>query len=145
MTAATIDEYLAGLPEDKRAALQRLREQIQAAAPDALEAISYDMPAFKLGGRWFVGFAATKKHRSSCAAGARIEAHAEELAGYRLRKGTISFVPDQPLQAELVNRLVLSRASEYGARWSRPLAAQSPGRGADIGLPARSPANEERR
>ena len=126
MTAATIDEYLAGVPEDKRAALQRLREQIQAAAPDALEAISYDMPAFRLDGRWFVGFAATRRHCSFYAGRAPIEAHAEELTGYRLRKGTISFLPDQPLQPELVKRLVLARAAEHRARWGSPLAAQIP-------------------
>ena len=64
MVAATIDEYLAGVPDDKRTALERLREQINAAAPDAVEAISYGMPAFKLDGRYFVGFGVAKGHCS---------------------------------------------------------------------------------
>ncbi len=116
MAAATIDEYLAGVPDDKRAALERLREQIHAAAPDAIEAISYDMPAFKLDGRWFVGFAATKEHCSFYAGRAPIEAHADELTGYRLRKGTINFQPDRPLPAELVTKLVQARVAEHRAR-----------------------------
>lgn len=64
MPAATIDEYLANVPDDKRAALQRLREQIHAAVPDAVEAISYGLPAFKLHGRALLWFAAWKAHCS---------------------------------------------------------------------------------
>jgi uncharacterized protein YdhG (YjbR/CyaY superfamily) len=116
MAAATIDDYLAGVPDDKRAALERLREQIHAAAPDATEAISYGMPAFKLDGRWFVGFGAAKDHCSFYAGRAPIEAHADELAGYQLWKGTINFQPAQPLPAELVTKLVQRRVAEYRAR-----------------------------
>jgi len=116
MAAATIDEYLAGVPDAKRAVLERLREQILAAAPDAIEAISYGMPAFKLDGRYFVGFSATKEHCSFYAGRAPVEAHAGELAGYRLWKGTINFQPDQPLPAELVTKLVEVRVAEYRAR-----------------------------
>lgn len=106
MSAATIDEYLATLPEDKRAALERLSEQIRAAAPDATEAISYGLPGFKLGGRWLVGFSATKKHCSFYTGAGPLNAHRDELAGYQLWKGTINFPPDRPLPPELVSRLV---------------------------------------
>jgi uncharacterized protein YdhG (YjbR/CyaY superfamily) len=116
MPAATIDEYLAGVPDDKRAALQRLREQIHAAAPDATEAISYGMPAFKLDGRWFLGFAATKDSCSFYAGRAPLEALADELAGYRLWKGTINFKPDAPLPPELVTKLIQVRLAEHRAR-----------------------------
>lgn len=112
MAAATIDEYLAGVPDDKRAALQRLREQIHAAAPDATEAISYGLPTFKVDGRWLVAFGVAKKHCSLYTGGAAIEANADELAGYRLWKGTINFPPDQPLPAELVTKLVQARIAE---------------------------------
>ncbi len=112
MAAATIDEYLAGVPDDKRAALQRLREQIHTAAPDATEAISYGLPTFKVDGRWLVAFGVAKKHCSLYAGGAAIEANADELAGYRLWKGTINFPPDQPLPAELVTKLVQVRVAE---------------------------------
>jgi uncharacterized protein YdhG (YjbR/CyaY superfamily) len=115
MPSATIDEYLAGVPADKRAALERLRQQIHAAAPDATEAISYGMPAFKLDGRYFAGFSAAKGHCSFYAGRAPVEAHARELAGYRLWKGTINFQPDHPLPAELVTKLVQLRLAEYRA------------------------------
>lgn len=113
MAAATIDEYLASVPDDQRAALERLRGQIHAAAPDASEAISYGMPAFRLDGRWFVGFGVTKEHCSFYAGRAPVEAHAAELSGYRLWKGTINFRADQPLPAELVTKLVQVRLAEY--------------------------------
>ena len=116
MPAATIDEYLAGVPDDKRAALERLRVQIHATAPDAIEAISYGMPAFKLDGRYFVGFGVAKEHCSFYAGRAPIEALADELTGYRLWKGTINFHPDQPLSAQLVTKLVQVRVTEYRAR-----------------------------
>lgn len=116
MAATTIDEYLADVPDDKRVALERLREQIRAAAPDATEAIAYGMPAFKLDGRWFVGFGATKEHCSFYAGKAPTEAYAAALTGYRLWKGTINFRADEPLPADLVAKLVQLRIAEYRAR-----------------------------
>ncbi len=114
MPAASIDEYLAGVPDDKRAALERLRGQIRAAAPGAVEAISYGMPAFKLGGRYFVGFAAAKRCCSFYVGRAPLETCFDELAGYKLRKGTINFQPHEPLPAELVARLIEVRVAQFG-------------------------------
>jgi uncharacterized protein YdhG (YjbR/CyaY superfamily) len=61
----TIDEYLATLSDDKRAALEKLRKAIKAAAPKAEESISYQLPAFRLNGRTLVAFGATAKHCAS--------------------------------------------------------------------------------
>jgi uncharacterized protein YdhG (YjbR/CyaY superfamily) len=116
MVAATVDEYLAGVPDDKRVALERLRAQIKAAVPDATESISYGLPTFKLDGRWFVAFGVTKNHCSFYAGAAPLEALAGELAGYRLRRGTINFPADRPLPAELVTRLIDVRIAEHRAR-----------------------------
>ena len=116
MPPATIDEYLAGLTERQRASLQNLRTLIRAAAPGAVEGISYGMPAFKLNGRFFVGFGAAKDHLSLYAGRAPVEAFKAELEGYRLWKGTINFTADRPLPAELVTRLVQFRAEEYRKR-----------------------------
>jgi uncharacterized protein YdhG (YjbR/CyaY superfamily) len=116
MAAATIDEYLAGVPDDKRVALERLRAQIKAAAPDATESISYGLPTFKLDGHWFVAFGVAKNHCSFYAGAAPLEALAAELAGYRLWKGTINFPPDRPLPADLVTRLIEVRIAEHRAR-----------------------------
>jgi uncharacterized protein YdhG (YjbR/CyaY superfamily) len=116
MTAQMIDEYLAGVPDDQRRALDRLRELIREAAPNAVETISYGRPALRLDGRYFVGFGVTRTGCSFFTGRAPIDAHAAELAGYRTWKGTINFRPDQPLPAELVSRLVRARVGEFGAR-----------------------------
>ena len=118
MVAATVDEYLAGVPGDKRVALDRLRSQIKAAAPDATESISYGLPTFKLDGRWFVAFGVAKNHCSFYAGAAPLEALAGELSGYRLWKGTINFPAVRPLSAELVARLIEVRVAEHRARRS---------------------------
>lgn len=111
----TVDEYLARLPDGKRAALERLRKLIRAAAPQAEECISYQIAAFRLNGL-LVGFGATAKH---CAfylmSGTTVAAHQAELAGYDTSKGTIRFHEDAPLPAALVRKLVKARIAENGA------------------------------
>jgi uncharacterized protein YdhG (YjbR/CyaY superfamily) len=115
MPAATIEEYLAAVPDDKRAALERLRAQIRAAVPDAVEVMSYGRPTFKLDGRWFMAYGATKQYCSFYTGRAPIIAHADELKGYRIWKGTINFRADDPLPEELVTRLLRVRIAEYRA------------------------------
>lgn len=106
----TIDEYLADLPADQRAALQRLRRQIRAAAPRAVECISYRIPAFRLDGKVLVWFAAAT-HHCSFFPGAVVRGFARELEGFETGKGTVRFLPDHPLPAALVRRLVAARAA----------------------------------
>jgi len=112
--AKTIDEYLAALSGDKRAALQKLRKTIRAAAPKAEECISYQIPAFRLNGM-LVGFGATANH---CAfypmSSSTVAAHKDELKDYDTSKGTIRFQPDNPLPAALVRKLVKARIAENG-------------------------------
>ena len=109
-----IDEYLAALSADKRAALEKLRKTIKAAAPKAEECISYQIPSFRLNGM-LVGFGATAKH---CAlylmSAATVEAYAAELKDYDTSKGTIRFQADNPLPASLVRTLVKARIAENG-------------------------------
>jgi len=109
----TIDEYLATLSDDKRAALEKLRKTIRAAAPKAEECISYGLAAFRLNGRPLVAFGATAKH---CAfylmSGSTVAAHKDELKDYDTSKGTIRFQPDNPLPAALVRKLVKARIAE---------------------------------
>src|SRR2546425_11963712 len=112
----TIDEYLANLSPDKRAALEKLRKTIRAAAPKAEECISYQLAAFRLNGM-LVGFGATAKH---CAfylmSSSTVEAYKDELKGYDTSKGTIRFQADKPLPAALVRKLVKARLAENAAR-----------------------------
>ena len=113
MKTKTIDEYLAALSEDKRAALERLRQIIRATAPNAEECISYQLPAFHLDGRMLVAFGATANH---CAfylmSSATVAAHKDDLKNYDTSKGTIRFRPDHPLPAALVRKLVKARIAE---------------------------------
>ena len=113
--AQTIDEYLAPLPVDKRAALEDLRRAIQAAAPQAVECISYGMPAFRLGGRMLVALGAAARHCAFYPGSRPIEAHREELTAYDISKGTIRFAPNRPLPVALVRKLVKTRIAEHQA------------------------------
>lgn len=112
MKAKTIDEYLAAQEPDQRAALEKLRNAIRAAAPKAEECISYQLPAFRQK-RMLVGFGATPKH---CAfylmSSTTIAAHKSDLKGYDTSKGTIRFPADKPLPAALVKKLVKARLAE---------------------------------
>ena len=121
MAAPTsVEAYLAALPAEPRAALEKLRKTIKAAAPDATEAISYQMPAFKQHGRSLVSYAAFKDHCSLFVMSMRvIEAHKEELRPYFSGRGTIRFGFDKPLPAALVKKLVKARIEENAARKPR--------------------------
>jgi len=110
----TIDGYLAGRTPGERAALQKLRQAIRAAAPRAQECISYGIPAFRLDGKVLVWFAAAANH-CSFFPGAVIRDFEDELAGYDTSKGTVRFAPDRPLPARLVRALVKARAARIAA------------------------------
>src|SRR5674476_196377 len=114
MAAPTsVEDYLAALPQESRAALEKLWKTIQAAAPEATETISYQMPAFKDHGRLLVSYAAFKDHCSLFPmSGKVIEDHREELETYYTRKGTIRFHPDKPLPDARVTKLVKARIEE---------------------------------
>jgi uncharacterized protein YdhG (YjbR/CyaY superfamily) len=107
----TPDEYLAALSDDKRAALEKLRKAIKAAAPEAEECISYQLPAFRLDGKLLVAYGAAAKH---CAfyPGSVLEALKDEVKGYDTTKGTIRFAPNKPLPRALVRKLVKLRIAK---------------------------------
>ena len=115
----TIDEYLAALSEDKRAALEKLRKTIRAAAPKAEECISYQLAAFRQNGM-LVAFGATANH---CAfylmSSSTVDAHKDELKDYDTSKGTIRFQADKPLPVALVRKLVKARIAENMDRLSK--------------------------
>lgn len=109
----TIDEYLTAVTADQRAALEKLRKTIRAAAPQAEECINYGLAAFRLNGKNLVGFGASAKH---CAfylmSGSMVAAHQKELENYDTSKGTIRFQPAKPLPVALVRKLVKARIAE---------------------------------
>ena len=116
--AENIDDFLAALHDDKRAALEKLRKTIKAAAPRAKECISYGVPAFRLDGRLLVAFGAWANH---CAfyPGTVMEAHKAQLKDYDTSKGTIRFQADNPLPATLVRKLVKARIAKNAAAMRR--------------------------
>jgi uncharacterized protein YdhG (YjbR/CyaY superfamily) len=111
----TIDEYLAPLSNEKRAALEKLRRAIKAAAPKAEECISYQIPSFRLNGKLLVAFGAAAKHCAFYPGSSPVEAHKRELKDYDTSKGTIRFPADSPLPATLVRKLVKTRIAEHVA------------------------------
>ena len=110
-TFNNIDEYIANFSEDVQEILQELRATIRAAAPEAEEAISYQMPTFKLKGN-LVHFAAYKNHIGFYPAPRGIEVFKEELSAYKGAKGSVQFPIDQPLPLDLISRIVRFRVTE---------------------------------
>src|SRR5205814_8935555 len=104
---------LAGLSDEKRATVEKIRKAIRAAAPKAEACIRYGIPAFRLDGRLIAGFSASARHCSYFPmSGSIVEAYPDELAGYHASKGTIRFATDKPLPAALVRKLVRARIAE---------------------------------
>ena len=106
------DEYLAAVPEPARSTLNKIRAAIRSVVPpEATEAISYGMPAFKYNGT-LVWFAAFSNHCSLFPTASVIEALKNELKGFSTSKGTIHFPVDKPLPAALVKKLVKARIAQ---------------------------------
>jgi uncharacterized protein YdhG (YjbR/CyaY superfamily) len=109
----TIDEYLASVKPEQRAALQKLRQTIRAAASTAEECISYGIPAFRLNGRSLVFFGAWANHCSFYpGSSTTLKKFRSDLKGFQITKGTIRFSPDNPLPIALVKKLVKARMAE---------------------------------
>ena len=107
----TINEYIAGFPEDVQAILQKIRKTIREAAPEAQEAIKYRMPTFTLKGN-LVHFAAYKQHIGFYPVPTGIEAFQQELSVYKQGKGSVQFPLDQPIPYDLIGRIVAFRVKE---------------------------------
>src|ERR1700730_11158236 len=105
-----IDDYLAKVSTDKRAALEKLRKTIRSIVPGAEECISYGMPAFRLDGRVIAGFQATAKGCSYYPfSGTTLRTLAGDLQGYGKTKSALHFRPDEPLPMTLVRKLIQAR------------------------------------
>lgn len=111
----SIDAYIANFPLDVQAILTELRATIRRAAPNAQEAISYQMPTFKLEGN-LVHFAAFKNHIGFYPAPSGIAHFQKELSAYKTSKGAVQFPLNQPLPLKLIARIVKFRVKENLAR-----------------------------
>jgi uncharacterized protein YdhG (YjbR/CyaY superfamily) len=110
-----IDEYVAGFPPDVQDILERVRTTIKKASPEAEEAISYQMPTFRLDGN-LVHFAAFKNHIGLYPTPSGTERFREELSSYETGKGSIQFPLDKPIPYELIARIVKFRVKENRER-----------------------------
>ena len=114
--ARTVDEYLAALPEDKRAALEKVRRAVREAAPEAEEVISYRMPGYRYKGM-LVYFAAFDNHLSLFGAGKTlVKAFGKELEPFDVSGSTIRFSVEHPLPTALVRRMLRARVRENKER-----------------------------
>ncbi len=109
----SVDDYLDSQPEAVRPTLARVRTTIRKAIPNAAEAISYQIPAYKLPGGTVLFFAGWKQHYSLYPATAPLlAAFKKDLAGYEVSKGTIRFPLSEPVPAKLIERIAKFRAKE---------------------------------
>lgn len=107
----TIDEYVAQFPQDVQQILNSLRSVIQESTPQAVERISYQMPAFYLKGN-LIYFGAHKHHIGFYPTGSGIEAFKEELSAFKWSKGVVQFPLNEPIPYELVSKIVKFRVAE---------------------------------
>ena len=107
-----MDEYIKTFPQDVQITLEKIRQTIRKVAPDAVEAISYQMPAFKLNGRYLVYFAAWKNHIGFYPMPSGTKAFKKELSPYKAAKGSVQFPINQPVPLDLVRKIVMFRAKE---------------------------------
>ncbi len=115
-TPKTIDEYIAGFPQPVQEILEQIRSTIRAAAPDAEETISYQMPTFTLNGRYLIYFAAYKKHIGLYPAPIGELAFDGDLSAYETGKGTLRLPLDKPIPFDLIGSIVRFRAKEIVAK-----------------------------
>jgi len=108
---ATIDEYIAQFPEDVQRILQQVRAVIKESAPEAVEMISYQMPAFFQAGIlvWFAGY---RRHIGFYPKGSGIEAFKERLTAYKSAKGSVQFPLDKPMPFDLIREIVKFRIAD---------------------------------
>lgn len=110
-TPSGIDEYIALFPDDVQEKLQKIRETVQKAAPEATEKISYQLPTFYLCGN-LVHFGAFKKHIGLYPSPSAMTSFDEELAPYKRAKGSVNFPLDEPIPYDLIDKIVRFRVKE---------------------------------
>jgi len=107
----TIDDYIYSFPEDIQVILSKIRQIIHKSAPDAVEAMSYQMPTLRLNGN-LVHFAAFKNHIGFYPTPSGTAAFQKELSPYKSGKGSIQFPLDKPIPYDLIEKIVLFRVKE---------------------------------
>ena len=107
-----VDDYISDFPEDIQSVLEKIRATIRKAAPDALEMISYGIPAFKFQGKPLVYFAAFKNHIGFYPTPTGIKEFEKDLSIYKQGKGSVQFPIDKPMPLELIGKIVKYRVNK---------------------------------
>ncbi|HEV2036038.1 MAG TPA: DUF1801 domain-containing protein [Candidatus Dormibacteraeota bacterium] len=123
----SVDDYIATFPEDVQAILQRVRRTILKAVPGAEELISYQIPAYKLRGARVIYFAGWKEHYSLYPGTDQlVKALKDDLAPYKVSKGTIRFLLSEPVPVKLIERIAKLRVKEaVNSAKARPARART--------------------
>lgn len=108
----SMDEYIQTFPDDVQSILEKIRQTIRTTAPEAVETISYQIPTFKLHGRYLVYFAAFKNHIGLYPIPSGTKSFEKELSPYIRGKGTVRFPLNRPVPYDLVKRIVTFRVKE---------------------------------
>ena len=117
ITFASHDQYIASLAEPQGKLMLQLRETIKKTAPEAVEVMSYNMPAFKLKGRILAYFAAHTNHVGFYPASAEVQSvFREELLPFETSKGTVRFPLDKKLPVALVKKIIAFRAKQITSK-----------------------------
>lgn len=120
-TPKSVDHYLSGVPEDRRAALEVVRERIHAIVPEVEECISYSMPAFRYNGVVIGGFLATVKGCSYYPfSGRTLRTLGPAIASFSQTPAALHFDPERPLSTALLRKLLKTRIAEIAPRPTRP-------------------------
>lgn len=108
----SVDEYIQSFPKDVQTLLEKVRAMIKKKAPEAIEAIAYAMPGYKLKGKPLVYFAGYKNHIGFYATPNGHSMFADELSKYKQGKGSVQFPIDQPIPYDLIGQMVEFRVFE---------------------------------
>ncbi|HSD09130.1 iron chaperone [Flavobacterium sp.] len=108
----TVDEYIFAFPKEVQLKLKKVRNIILNSAPNAVESISYGMPAYKANGKPLVYFAAFKKHIGLYATPSAHSEFSNELSKYKQGKGSVQFPLDTPIPFDLIERIVMYKVKE---------------------------------
>ena len=112
---ATVDDYIAAFPDDVQAKLQAVRDAIREIAPDAEEAIKYQLPTFVLRGKNLVHFGGFKHHIGFYPTPSGTDRFQAEIAGYKHAKGSIQFPLNEPIPFDLIREITTFRVAEVTA------------------------------
>ena len=112
MKFISINEYVSSLPENAQKAMSEIIVMIKDVVPDAEEHISYNMPAFKVNGEYFVHFSAWKNHIGMYPIPAGNEAFQKQIEPYRSAKSSLNFPLDKPMPIKLIEKVIKFRIAE---------------------------------